>query len=158
MSDLTDNWFYSSAQRIWLCIRLNNAGKWACNRLTKDADFGKNNHLFTLNSFWSWRVCKQENCSIWGTESPHAYIEKLKHPKRVTVWCGFWSRGIIEPFFFENEQEKTATVNGDRYRVVMGGGYWQHLVSTRRRYVQLSRSYTRYFAPCFWRSHYQQQS
>ena len=27
MSDLTDNLFYSSAKRLWLCIRLNNAGK-----------------------------------------------------------------------------------------------------------------------------------
>ena len=26
---------------------------------------------------------------IWGTESPHAYIEKPTHPKQVTVWCGF---------------------------------------------------------------------
>ena len=38
MSNLTDNEFYPSAERIWLSIRLNNAGKWACNRL---ADFGK---------------------------------------------------------------------------------------------------------------------
>ena len=35
------------------------------------------------------------------------------------------------------------------------GGYWQHLVSTVRRYVPHSRSYTRCFAPCFWKSHYQ---
>ena len=28
MSDLTDNGFYPSAERIWLCIRLNNAGKY----------------------------------------------------------------------------------------------------------------------------------
>ena len=41
MSDLTDNWFYFSAKRIWLCIRLNNGGKWACDRLTENADFGK---------------------------------------------------------------------------------------------------------------------
>ena len=41
MYDLTDNWFYPSAERIWLCIRLNNARKWACDRLTEDADFGK---------------------------------------------------------------------------------------------------------------------
>ena len=39
MSDLTDNQFYSSAERI--CIRLNNAGKWDCGRLTADADFDK---------------------------------------------------------------------------------------------------------------------
>ena len=35
-----------------------------------------------------------------------ACIEKPTHPKRVTVWWGFWSRGIIGPFFFKNEQGK----------------------------------------------------
>ena len=43
MSDLTDNQFYPSAERIWLYIRF---AKWACDRLTEDADFGKKNHLF----------------------------------------------------------------------------------------------------------------
>ena len=38
------------------------------------------------------------------------------------------------------------------------GAYWQHLVSTGRHYVTHSRSYTRWFAPWFWRSHYQPQS
>ena len=33
MSDLTDNQFYSSAERIWLCIRLNNAGKYCVSTL-----------------------------------------------------------------------------------------------------------------------------
>ena len=28
MSDLKDNLFYPSAERIWLCTRLNNAGKY----------------------------------------------------------------------------------------------------------------------------------
>ena len=45
----------------------------------------------------------KQNCHIWGTENPHAHIEKPTHPKRLTVWCGFWFRGIIEPFFIENE-------------------------------------------------------
>ena len=35
------------------------------------------------------------------------------------------------------------------------GEYWQHLVSTGRRYVPHSPSYTRCFAPCSWRSRYQ---
>ena len=38
------------------------------------------------------------------------------------------------------------------------GAYWQHLDSSERRYVPRSRSYTRCFAPCFWRSHYQPRS
>ena len=61
----------------------------------------------------------KQNCRIWATENPHAYIEKPVHPKRVTVWCGFWSKGIIGTFFFENEQWEAVTVNGDRYRVML---------------------------------------
>jgi len=37
----------------------------------------------------------------------------------VTVWCGFWSGGIIGPFFFENEQGAAVTVNGKRYRAML---------------------------------------
>ena len=38
---------------------------------------------------------------------------------RVTVWYGFWSKGILVPFFFENEQGEVVTVNGDRYRAML---------------------------------------
>ena len=34
--------FYPFSERIWLSIRLNNAEKWACDRLTEATDFGKN--------------------------------------------------------------------------------------------------------------------
>ena len=49
----------------------------------------------------------------------HAYIEKPTTPKRVSVWCGFWSRAIIGPFFFENKQGEAVTFNGDRYRAML---------------------------------------
>ena len=100
----------------YLCVY---AGKWACDRLTGDADFSKKNYLFRWSSFWYWRACKQPKLCIWSTENPHAYIEKPTHSKRVTVWCRFWSRGIIGPFFFENEQREDVTVNGDRYRAML---------------------------------------
>ena len=61
----------------------------------------------------------KQNCRFWGTENPHEYIEKPTHLKRVTVWCGFWYRGIIGPFFFENEQGEVVTINGDRYRAML---------------------------------------
>ena len=68
----------------------------------------------------------KQNCRIRGTENPHAYIEKPTHSKRVTVWCGFRSRGIIGPFLFENEQGEAVTVNGDRYRAM-----WNEFLFTK---------------------------
>ena len=62
---------------------------------------------------------KKQNCRIWGTENPHAYIEKPTHPTAVTVWCGFWFRGLIGLFFFENEHREAVTVNGGRYRAML---------------------------------------
>jgi len=46
-------------------------------------------------------------------------MEKPMHPQRVTVWCDFWSGGIIGSFFFENEQGAAVTVNGERYRAML---------------------------------------
>ena len=71
--------------------------RWEILRLTENADFGK---------------------KIIFSDETHEYIEKPTHPKRVTVWCGFSSRGIIGPYFFENEQLKIVTDNGDRYRAM----------------------------------------
>ena len=93
--------------------------KWACDRLTEDADFGKKIIFSGETHFDLGGYVNKQNCRIWGTENPHAYIEKPTHPKGVIVWCGFWSRGIIGPFFFENEQEEAVTANGDRYRAML---------------------------------------
>ena len=46
-------------------------------------------------------------------------IEKPTHPKRVTLWGRFWSRGIIEPFYLENGQREAVTVNRDRYQAML---------------------------------------
>ena len=58
----------------------------------------------------------KQNCRICGTENPNVYIDKPTHSKRVIVWYGFWSRGIMGPFFFENGQGEAVTINDDRYR------------------------------------------
>ena len=112
MSDLTDTQFYPCAERIWLCLRF---VKWACDRLTEDADFGKKNIFSDEAHFDFGGYVNKQDYRIWGTENPHAYIEKPMHLKRVTVL----SIGIIGPFFFENKQGEAVTVNGDRYRAML---------------------------------------
>jgi len=45
------------------------------------------------------------------------------HPEKVTVWCGFWSDGIIGPYFFQNEAGVAITVN-ERYRSMINNFLW----------------------------------
>ena len=89
---------------IWqiICFILppNEYAKRARDRLTEDADFGKTKVISSDEAYFDLGgyVAKQ-NYHIWGTENPHTYIEKPMHPQWVTVWCRFWSRDIIGPFF-----------------------------------------------------------
>jgi hypothetical protein len=45
---------------------------------------------------------------------------QLLSPK-VTVWCGVGTFGIVGPHFFENYNEKTVTVNSERYITLLEG-------------------------------------
>ena len=85
----------------------------ACDRLTEDDNFGRKRIIFSDEAHFDLGgYVNKQNCRMWGTENPHAYIGKPTQPKRVTVWCGFQSKGIIGPLFFENEQGEAVTVNG----------------------------------------------
>ena len=83
--------------------------KWACDRLTEDCDFVQKKIIFS----------DEAHFDIGGYVKKHAYNEKPMQPKRVTVCCGFWSRGIIGQFFFEYEQGEAVTANGDCYRPML---------------------------------------
>ena len=102
-----------------MCRRLNNAGKY-CDR-SRDAVFGKKKKIIFSDEahFDLGGYVNKQNYRVWGIENPHAYIAKTTHPKRVTVWCGFWSRAIIVPFFSENEQGEAVTGNGYGYRAIL---------------------------------------
>ena len=183
MSDFTDNPFYPSAERIWLCIRF---AKWACDRLTKDADLTKN---IRRTSFCSWRVCKQAKLSNLGHKKPARIHWKSDAPKtthclvRILVqrhnWIIFlrkWARSQWRSLFIQRHnwaiflrkwarrgrysQWRSLSNHVERIFVHKNwrGGYWQCLVSTGWRYVPHTSSYTRCFAPCSWRWHYQPQS
>ena len=78
--------------------------KCAGDRFTDDAHYCKKNFFSDEAPFDLGEYIIKQSCRIWGTENSHTYIEKPMHPKRVTVWTRFWSRGIIGTFFFENYQ------------------------------------------------------
>ena len=93
-------------------------------RLAEDVDFDKKKIIFSDDAHFDLGVyVNEQNCSIWGTEDPLAYIEQPTYPKRVTVWCGFWSRGIIGKFFFENEKQGEAVTKKLKRRILAIFGF-----------------------------------
>lgn len=74
---------------------------------------------FHLNGY-----VNKQNCRVWGTENPRVFVEKKMYPLRTTVWCALWAGGVIGPFFFEDDEGATVTVNGDRYRSMISEWLW----------------------------------
>lgn len=69
----------------------------------------------------------KQNCRIWGDEHPREILETPLYPEKVTVWCGFWSGGVIGPYFFEDDLGERVTVNGPRYRTMITNFLWNAL-------------------------------
>ena len=63
----------------------------------------KKTHLFRWSWYWSWWICGIENPS-------HTFKSRRTQ-----------FRGIIGPFFFENEQGENVVVDDDRYRTMLNG-------------------------------------
>ncbi|GFS88951.1 putative DD41D transposase [Trichonephila clavipes] len=89
--------------------------EWAQNEIAVVPDF-HNRILFSDEAhFWlNGRVNKQ-NCRIWSEANPKVYVETPLHPEKLTVWCALWAGGIIDPYFFKNDEGHNVRVNGDRY-------------------------------------------
>lgn len=58
----------------------------------------------------------KQNCRIYATENPQEIQEVPLHDAKVTVWCGVCAKTVIGPFFFEDDDGHTVTVNQERYR------------------------------------------
>ena len=87
--------------------------KWTCDRLTEDADFGKKIIFSDEAHFDLGGYVNKHYCRIWGTENPHAYIEKPTHPKRITVWCG------LGHFSSKMSKERPLLSMGHRYPAML---------------------------------------
>ena len=60
-----------------------------------------------------------KNNIIWGTEKPKEVASTPLHSPKCTVWAAISMLGVIGPYFFENEDGETTTVNKERYIEVL---------------------------------------
>ena len=69
---------------------------------------------FSLNG----GVIKQ-SCRFYSTENPQLIDEQPLYDQKVTVWCAVCANMIIGPYFFEDDDGATITVNGEYYRAII---------------------------------------
>lgn len=100
---------------------------WVLENQQVDGDFVKKIIFSDEAHFHVDGYVNKQNCRIWGMENPRVVQEQPMHAQRVTVWCGFWTGGVIGPYFFENEAGNAVTVNGVRYREMIREFLWPHL-------------------------------
>ena len=100
--------FIPSAERICLCIRLNNAEIVGMRSTYRRCRFWqKKNHLFRWSSVWSWQVCKQAKLSHLGHRKParihwkadapnksHCLVQILVQRHNWAIFLRKWSRKI----------------------------------------------------------------
>ena len=112
--------------------------------------------FFRLSSFWSWRVCKQAKLSHLGHRKLARMHWKPTRPKRhclvwILVQMHNWAI-FLRKWARRGRYSQWRSLSGYVERIFVHknwrGEYWQHLVSTERRCVPHSRSYTRRCAPC----------
>jgi len=89
---------------------------WFLQKVDEDGSFL--NHFFMSDEahFHLSGYVNKQNCRFWATENPHQLHQDPLHSEKVTVWCAVSSYCIIGPYFFEDENGSTVTVNGERYR------------------------------------------
>ncbi|CAH2101163.1 unnamed protein product [Euphydryas editha] len=87
---------------------------WVLEQQRLDYDFSHRIFFSDEAHFMLGGYVNKQNCRIWGSENPKVTFERPLHPQKVTVWCTIWSVGVIGPYFFENNEGVTQTVNSDR--------------------------------------------
>ena len=63
----------------------------------------------------------KQNMRYWSPVYTTELHEMPLHSPKVTVWCGVGAFGIVGPYFFENDNEETVTVNSERYVTMLEG-------------------------------------
>ena len=67
-----------------------------------------------------------KNNIFWGNAPPEHCLQRPLHSVKCTAWVAISKHGIIGPFWFEDDNERSVTINTERYVQVLGK-FWTAL-------------------------------
>jgi len=96
-------------RRDWRCARLS----WQC-------------LVFGQGTFSVVRSHEYKNNIFWGSTPPEHCLQRPLHSVKCTTRVAISKHGIIGPFWFEDNKERSVTINTERYVQVLGK-FWTAL-------------------------------
>ena len=104
--------------------------QWFENKIEEDPDFLDEVWFSDEAHFLLSGHVNSKNNVFWGTQAPNEILQRPLHSVKCTAWVAISKHGIIGPFWFEDADEKAATVTKERYIVVLNK-FWRALGKRR---------------------------
>ena len=60
-----------------------------------------------------------KNCVFWGTEPLQEVLQQPSHSSKITACCAINSKTIIGPYWLEDGEGRTVTINQENYHKVI---------------------------------------
>ena len=100
--------------------------EWFCNVLENDENFLENVWFSDEAYFLLSGHVNRKNNVFWGSKVPDEVLQRPLHSVKCTAWVAISKHGIIGPFWFEDDEGRSQTVNKERYMAVLNK-YWASL-------------------------------
>jgi len=104
--------------------------QWFCEKIDAVPDFLDNVWFSDEAHFLlSGHVSSKDNI-FWGSTPPEHCLQRPLHSVKRTAWVAISKHGIIGSFWFEDDNERSVTINTERH-VQVFGKFWTALVRWR---------------------------
>ena len=92
---------------------------WFCDKIDAVPDFFDNVWFSDEAHFLLSGHVNSKNNVYWGTTFPEHCLQRPLHSVKRTAWVALSKHGIIGPFWFEDDNEQSVTINTERYLQVL---------------------------------------
>ena len=99
-------------QRVLMC-------QWFRERLRCEPDFLDNVWFTDEAHFYLSGHVSSQSTFYWGRSPPEYVLERPLHAEKCTAWAAISTQGIIGPIWFVDDENKTTTINAERYMGVL---------------------------------------